>query len=246
MDYKLLALDIDGTVVKPHENIPSKKVTDAIKQASEKIHISLVSARAWKDQEMLIDLLSLQNNYHVVENGTKVVNPSREIEFDLRISSDEVRAIVSVSEGLFESVGYCIEGKWLPDYGLSDVSTISFISHNRQNADQIPKMLTKLPHNYVFSVGAHWSNNPSWAVTLISHKDASKGAGLRYVQEKLSILPSETIAVGDGASDVSTMKFAHVKAAMGNAEPELLKVASYTAPSVADDGLVDIIGKFIM
>lgn len=75
MKYKLLALDIDGTVVKEHTNTPTPKVIDAIRKANAKVHVTMVSARAWKDQKIIIDLLHLKDFYHVVENGTKVINP---------------------------------------------------------------------------------------------------------------------------------------------------------------------------
>ncbi len=245
MRYKLLALDIDGTIVKPHNNTPSPETIKAIQKAKQKVYISLVSARAWKDHKSLVHLLGLQNNYHVLENGTKVISPSGDIEYDLRIPAREVKDIVKVSKGLYDDAGFCIQGMWTKEYAKDSVSTISFISHSRKSAEKIPQALNRLSNKYVFSVGAHWSE-PGWAVTLISHKDASKGTGLAYIQNKLKINPSETIAVGDGASDVSAMRYAGVKAAMGNAEPELLKTTNYIAPSVDKDGLVNIINKFIL
>lgn len=39
MSYKLLAVDIDGTVVKEHTDTPTKRVIDAIRKANEKINI---------------------------------------------------------------------------------------------------------------------------------------------------------------------------------------------------------------
>ena len=80
MKYKLLALDIDGTVVKEHTNTPSLAVVKAIQQAKKKISISLVSARAWKEHKIIVDLLGLENSYHVLENGTKVINPQGKLE----------------------------------------------------------------------------------------------------------------------------------------------------------------------
>ncbi len=52
--------------------------------------------------------------------------------------------------------------------------------------------------------------------------------------------------MGDGASDVPTMKYARLKVAMGNAEPELRSIANYIASPVSKDGLVDVINKFIL
>lgn len=248
MKYKLLALDIDGTVVKEHTNTPAPSVVKAIQQAKKRISISLVSARAWKEQKIIVDLLGLESSYHVLENGTKVINPDRKLEYNKHIPAIEVQQILDASYGLFDEVGFCIDNRWMKEYANPEkeiVTTLSLVSQSRQKADKIPHALNKLPKKYSVTVGAHWENQ-NWAVTLISHKDTSKGAGLRYIQKKLGIRPKETIAVGDGASDVPIMKYAKIKVAMGNAEPELKRIATYIAPSVSEDGLVDVIKKFIL
>ena len=222
MTHKLLALDIDGTVVREHTNTPSKRVIDAIRRANKKINITLISARAWKDQEIILNLLNLKDFYHVLENGTKVINPSGDLEYSKHIPAKEVQQIIDVSADFFDDIGFCIDSRWMKEYENPEeeiVSTLSLISF--------------------------WTN-PKWAVTLISNKKASKGLGLRYIQEKVKITKEETIAVGDGASDIPTMSYAGVKVAMGNAEPELKRIADYIAPPVSEDGLVEIINKFVV
>jgi len=211
MKYKLLALDIDGTVVKEHTNIPSPSVVKAIQQAKKKISISLVSARAWKEHKIIVDLLGLENSYHVLENGTKVINPQGKLEYNRHIPANEVQQIIDITNGLFDEIGFCIDNRWMKEYTNPEqeiVTTLSLISKSRQKANKIPHILNKLPNRYSVTVGAHW-DNLSWAVTLISHKNASKGAGLKYIQKKLRISSEETIAVGDGASDVPTMQYAN-------------------------------------
>jgi HAD superfamily hydrolase (TIGR01484 family) len=247
MRYRLLALDIDGTVVKEHTNMPTHQVTDAIHKVSQKVHVSLVSARAWQDQKIIVDLLGLTSSYHVIENGTKVINASGKLEYSLHISATEVQQILDMTGDWFHEVGFCIEGRWRKAYANPErdtVSTLSLISSSKSRAKEISRLLTQLPQQYSITVGAHWSK-PFWAVTLISHKQASKGEGLRYIQDKLHITPDETMAVGDGASDVPMMEYATTKIAMGNAEPELRKVANYHAPPVSENGLVDVINTLI-
>lgn len=242
---KLLALDIDGTLVKEHTNEISPAVKTALRKAQEIATIVLVSARAWKDQKIILDDLQLPPTYHVIENGTKVINPQGEIEYTKHIPSEEVKVIRELTQDLCQSIGLCIEGKWLPESTSSAdiVTTLSLIAE-REKAEQIPALLQQLPHTYSVTVGNHWSE-PTWGVALISHKDASKGGGLRYIQEKLTILPEETIAVGDGASDVPMMKYAGIKVAMGNAEQKMKDVATYIAPSVSDDGISDVVERFL-
>lgn len=247
MQYKLLALDIDGTIVKEHTNTPTPQVIEAIRKANEKVQVTLISARAWQDQQLILNLLNLKNFYHVLENGTKVINPSGGLEYNKHIPSQEVQEIINVTADFFDDIGFCIDSRWMKEYQNPEreiVSTLSLISYSRSKANKIPEVLKTCSNTYSVSVGAHWSK-AEWAVTLISHIDASKGKGLAYVQKKLGITPEETIAVGDGASDVSTMQYAGVRVAMGNAEPELKKVANFIAPPVSEDGLVEVINQFI-
>lgn len=248
MKYKLLALDIDGTLVKENTNSPTKQVVEAIQKANEKINICLVSARAWKDQEIILNLLNLKKFYHVLENGTKVINPLGELEYNKHIPALEVQQIIEATAHLFDEIGFCIDSRWLkgsqnPEKEI--VSTLSLISFSSKKAQRIPKALEKLSKKYSVTVGVHWSN-PKWRVTLISHQEASKGAGLHYIQKRLKITKEETIAIGDGASDLSTMRYAGVKVAMGNAESELKRIADFIAPPVSEDGLVAVINKFIL
>lgn len=248
MKYKLLALDIDGTLVEKHTNIVSKRVAEAIKKVKQKLHVSLVSARAWNDQRIIVDSLGLVDCYHVVENGTKVINPAGTLEYSKHIPPHEVQQIIKTTSHLHHEAGLCIDGMWKQKHELEKnhgVSTISLISPSRKHAQQIPQILESLPQTYHVTIGSHWTN-PAWAVTLISHRNASKGAGLHFIQNKLRITSDETIAVGDGASDISTMQYASVKVAMGNAEPELKHIATYIAPLVSENGLVDVINKFIL
>ena len=170
-----------------------------------------------------------------------------DLEYSRHIPAKEVQQIIDAAADFFDDIGFCIDSRWMKEYKNPQrdiVSTLSLISFSREKADKIPKILEKLPERYSVTVGAHWTN-PKWAVTLISNKKASKGLGLRYIQEKVKITKEETIAVGDGASDVPTMRYAGLKIAMGNAEPELKQMADYIAPSVSEDGLVEIFNKFI-
>jgi hydroxymethylpyrimidine pyrophosphatase-like HAD family hydrolase len=54
------------------------------------------------------------------------------------------------------------------------------------------------------------------------------------------------IGVGDGHNDLPLFEACGFRVAMGNADEELKKLADYIAPSVEDDGIVDVIEKFIL
>lgn len=245
--FKLLALDIDGTLVPEHTNHLSPKLIEAIQSVKDFITVAIVSARARKDQQIIIDSLGLTNGYHVTENGTRMIRPDGSLEYTLYLPHAEVTAIQQLTEALCDSIGYCVEGNWLtnnPEDLTDCVTTLSLIPH-KINIDQITGLLSPFMSTLAITIANHW-NNPDLGVVLISHKDASKGGGLRSLQKMLGITPEETIAVGDGVSDVPMMEYAAVKVAMGNAEEALKKVATHVVGTVDDDGVVEVIQRFIL
>ena len=78
-----------------------------------------------------------------------------------------------------------------------------------------------------------------------SHKDASKASGLSLMLQKLGILPSETIAFGDGDNDIDMLKFAGIGVAVKNATPDCLASADLVSESNDADGVALIIEKIL-
>lgn len=81
---------------------------------------------------------------------------------------------------------------------------------------------------------------------LINHIDATKQQGVFELEKRLGIARSEMIGVGDSYNDFPLLMACGLKVAMGNAIPELKEIADYIAPSVNEDGVVDVIEKFIL
>ncbi len=60
------------------------------------------------------------------------------------------------------------------------------------------------------------------------------------------ILRNEIIGVGDSYNDFPLLMACGLKVAMGNAAPELKEIADYIAPTVEEDGVVDVIKRFVL
>lgn len=76
--------------------------------------------------------------------------------------------------------------------------------------------------------------------------EASKGHGLRFLAQHYGVSQGETIAVGDSGNDCSMIEWAGLGVAMANASPEVFAVADIIAPSVTEDGLADVIERYIL
>lgn len=76
--------------------------------------------------------------------------------------------------------------------------------------------------------------------------NVDKGDSLRRLMEMTGIKRENVICCGDGFNDVSMIRYAGVGVAMGNAQPELKEAADYVAGGNDEDGLTEVIDKFIL
>jgi hypothetical protein len=80
----------------------------------------------------------------------------------------------------------------------------------------------------------------------ITPRGVSKGNGLRELAMLLGIHLSETIAVGDNLNDLDMLSTAGLGVAMGNATPEAKAQADYVTGSNNEDGVAQVIERFIL
>ena len=79
----------------------------------------------------------------------------------------------------------------------------------------------------------------------LSHRDAGKHAGLRFVMERLGLSREEVAAFGDGDNDAEMLAFAGTGIAMENASPACLAAADLVTKSCQEDGVAYGMEKFL-
>ena len=75
---------------------------------------------------------------------------------------------------------------------------------------------------------------------------ASKGLALAALGAAYGINQSEMIAIGDGFNDASMLEYAGLGVAMGNAPAAIKAMCQYIAPSNDEDGVAAVIERFIL
>lgn len=71
----------------------------------------------------------------------------------------------------------------------------------------------------------------------ISHADAGKHSGVRYVTELLGLTPAQTAAFGDGDNDADMLRYVGCGIAVENASPACLAAADYVTARHDQDGV---------
>ncbi len=80
----------------------------------------------------------------------------------------------------------------------------------------------------------------------VNGEGASKGNAILLLAQHLGLSPSQTMAFGDGENDCSMMQLAGIGVAMDNGNPELKQQADFIARSNEEDGIARVIEKLIL
>ena len=249
MQYKLLLLDVDGTLTASKANaLPSAAVIAAVQAAQQKVTVALATGRP-KDFAMpVVEALKLKG-YGIFNNGAEVIHTTDgSLAFEQLLSVAQLRELITLALP-FGYPTYTDEDQYSqavqsPADAVKPTAKL-FIEAVR-TAD-IPAMIETL--NSVHDVIAHpttsWKDGDVLDVH-VNHGLATKRHGAEQLIDLLGITKDEVMAIGDSFNDMPLLEAASLKVAMGNAAPEVKAVADYIAPSLEDDGVADAINRFIL
>ncbi len=86
----------------------------------------------------------------------------------------------------------------------------------------------------------------SFDIIELLHPDVSKGNALSVIANDLHIKPDEIVAFGDNHNDIGMLQFAGLGVAMGNAHEEVKVAADYVTISNAEDGVAVVIEDLVL
>jgi len=268
--YKLLVVDIDGTLVGKDGNILPQDREALTKAGDLGIKVSLSTGRAAQSCLSLIRQLAL-DSYHIFFDGALVSNPAQNQEIYIQpLSKEVVREAVQfahlndINIDLYSTTHYFIEREtWsskihrdffslkpiLVDFTelweRERIIKLGLVTTSLQEADTVRKFHHKFKDSLHFS-RVRTPAFPGVDFINVVAPGVSKGKALEALTSHLGIALTEVIAIGDGMNDIPLLSLAGLGIAMGNA-PALVKAeADYTTLDVDRGGLAAAIKKFLL
>ena len=258
---RLLALDIDGTLLKWVEGTGQShgEISPALHAAVQSAvdtgaHVVLASGRSPHGMTMVADLLDLPREgadrlWGVASNGAVVFRyPPLEVvheeTFDARaavhlVLQEHPEALVAVEE---RGVGYRVNRPF-PDGELSG-EMIETELHDIVS-DPVSRVIIRDPNasadDFVAMaarLGLHGTDYVvGWTAWLdLAPVGVSKASGLEHVAQRLGVAAEDVLAIGDGRNDLEMLRWARRGVAMGQAVQEVHDAADASTDSVLDDG----------
>ncbi len=244
--YKAIITDVDGTLIPNRKDGEiSPKVTGAIHKAKSHIHFGLATSRDREDVYRISSHLSLSGP-SIIYGGCWIIEArSQEVLWKQNIEIDAFMEAYTIAKQLgFYFVVNDNGKKYKPEQEYISESPINIWGHGLTH-QQLQAFLKRTSHLSTISTHAI----PSWKEGKIdfitNHALATKQHAVFEVSKLLGIKTDEIIGIGDGANDIPLLMACGMKVAVGNAVEDLKAIADYIAPSVEEDGIADVIEKFI-
>lgn len=243
--YKALMIDVDGTLIpNKKDGTPSQTVIKAITKASKKLHVGLATSRPSFMLDYILDQLPLTGP-SIINSGSQILDTStRKIVWEQPLLPADVEAVKQyVLKNNLKAFVNSIDQDFALDETYTSAKTLQIFMVAPENVDTIISDLSHIPTLALHKVPSFTHDKVS---LLITHVAATKQHGIFEVAKILDIETHDIIAIGDGYNDFPLLMACGLKVAMGNAVEDLKAIADYVAPPVDEDGVVDVINRFVL
>lgn len=268
MKYKVLVLDIDGTLVNSKKEItPATK--EGIALALDKgVKVVIASGRPTPGVIPIARELELtkRGGYILSFNGGKIINcQTKEIIYEKNISKDLIPVLEELADyhkvNMMTYEEEAIITKTPNDSYIAIEADITKLPIKGVNSFSeyvtfpVPKCIMTGDGDYLETVepkvrqavGEQLNVFRSEPFFLeIMPKNIDKAYCLGKLLEHFNLTREEMIACGDGFNDKSMIEFAGLGVAMENAQPVIKEVADYITVSNDEDGVRKVIDQFIL
>lgn len=265
MSIKCIALDLDQTTLNKEGRLSPGNRAALERVIAQGVHVVIASGRSFS--ALPRDVTEVAGiEYAVTSNGAAVYHvPTGRCLHRFLMAPDSAEVILSLTAG--EPVAYeaFVEGQgyagadYVRDpaaYGATD-RAIAYVRRTRLPVEDIAAFIRAHRHELdsldlvVPDDGLRarlWAaletcGQPLYITSSvkrlieISHADAGKHAGLRYVSELLQLERSEIAAFGDGDNDADMLAYAGCGIAMANASPACRAAADHITASHDENGV---------
>ena len=266
MAYELLVLDVDGTLVNSQKEI-SEATKEAILECQENgIKVAIASGRCTEGIRHQAKAIGLDQygGYVISYNGGQITDfRTGEVIYDIPLPKGMIYEIVDYGRQhgtgfITYSGGQIIAHSDTDPYIVVDAKGCDIPIYVPEDFSQMkepfnkciltgePELLAELEQEAAKDFQGRLSVYRSEGFYLeMMPPGVDKAYGIAALLGKLGISRRQVIGCGDGFNDIPMIRYAGLGVAMGNASEEVKQQADYVAPSCDEDGLIDVIGRFV-
>ena len=269
MKYKMIVLDVDGTLLTDEQTISARTRATLLKVQQMGVRVVLASGRPTHGVMPLARALELDKNggFVLSYNGAQIIHvPTGERVFERRIDP--------------QFMAYLERGARKRGFTIFTYREDRIVTSNAQNVHvqheaKLSGMRVEEVANWAEAVDfspckvmlvsdaeaalvgleEHWRRRLAGVLDVLRSEDyylevvaesVDKSNTLTVLLEKEGIDPTDVVAIGDGVRDVPMLQLAGLGVAMGNAQDSVKACADVVTLTNAEDGVAVALEKAIL
>ncbi len=269
MKYKLLVLDVDGTLLNDEREISKRTLAALLKVQQMGVRIVLASGRPTYGLMPLAKTLELGNygGFVLSYNGCQIIKAQNgEILFERRINPE----MLPYLEKKARKNGFAIftyhddtlitdspDNEYIKNEAL--LNNLKIIKEDEFSTaiDFAPCkcMLVSDKEEALIGLEQHWEKRLAGTLDAFRSEpyflevvpcEVNKANTLGALLEHLEVTREEVIAIGDGVCDVTMLQLAGLGVAMGHSQDSVKVCADYVTASNEEDGVALAVEKLIL
>lgn len=258
---KLIATDMDGTLLDEDKNIPQGFFEMLNKLKEKGVAFVVASGRSYvtlyenfKPHSDSIDFICDNGAFVVINGGITnldIINPEKVREIiNLCAGMESIRLLLCGVKGTYHLSSdeefdehikaYYINRKIEKDLldVKDDIFKIAICDLKGPENNSFPKLYEAFGEELALQIsGSYWMD--------VMNKGVSKGKALKKIQENLGVSYDETMAFGDFYNDIELLKRAKYSFVMENANDDMFQYGNYRAKSNKESGVLKAIEEFV-
>jgi Cof subfamily protein (haloacid dehalogenase superfamily) len=256
--YKLVALDLDGTLLNSQSQLSAKHIEAVSKAQNAGVQVVIATGRYYMQTERIIQELGFDGILVSNDGAVTIKNKTKEIIHEHSFTVEEISPLIhycrqnQIHFSLTTAFNYYVEIMSSYQVDKCKLYEISYTTH--EDVLQLNETVMK------FTIDDEKRVNGWQDITLPSsikiranaeffkeyvHHQTSKTNGLRKVLDIYGINPSEIIAIGDFYNDLDMIEYAGLGIAMGNAPDDVKVKANDVTLSNDEDGVYYALEKHL-
>ncbi|GGG04686.1 Cof-type HAD-IIB family hydrolase [Paenibacillus abyssi] len=264
MNYKLIAIDVDDTLL--NDEIKVTEATKAVLAAAvaQGVTVTLATGRMFPSAKKIA--MQVELNVPIITYQGALVKTllDEQVLYERYVPTDAAKTLYHFCEehGLhlqlyvndvlyakedndkirayskLSNIPYTVE----PNYEqlLEQPQTKMLIIDDPALLDQMAEKLQPLIGDRVHIT----KSKPHYLEFM--HKEGTKGHAVQFLAEHIGCTMDQVIAIGDSWNDHEMLEVAGLGVAMGNAIPALKEIADFVTLSNNDEGVRHVIEKFVL
>lgn len=273
MKYKMIAVDMDGTLLKDNKEV-SQINKDAIRKACDAgVKVVVCTGRIFTSAKAYAKIVGSVAPI-IASNGAYIREKDKdEVVYEKTLETDKLLKVVKMAKEqgfyphiyttntiyteklIFSSKNYATWNESLAEKDRVIIEIVDDLNEIIQDGkhsiikavvmgDDINKL--KALRNKIaeeVEVAIMSSVRNNFEVTAFG---TSKGKGVSILADFYGITKDEIICIGDSENDISMIEYAGLGVAMENSPEEIKAIADYVTDSNENDGVAKVIEKFIL